>query len=679
MINDLIFAPLIDWPFLVGLGVAGLCGTLVSFWFGLSGWFLRGLGFLCILVLLSQPSFRQRQTQALNDIVLVVTDQSSSQTLDDRAGRVSTALAGLNEKLAQMPDVSVKTVTVSDAAQNQGTRIFDAIDKARGEIPARQLSSIFILSDGQVHDVPTMPDFSVPVHHLVTARPDEFDRNVEITQAPAYAILGEPVKMTFRVDDRGQVPIANEPVTVSILVAGQDRYEIQAVTGQDTTVELNLTHAGQTIFEFSVDQKPGEITTINNTATVSVNGIRDRLRVLLVSGQPHAGARVWRNLLKSDSSVDLVHFTILRPPEKQDGVPVSEMSLIAFPTRELFLDKIDDFDLIIFDRYKRRGILPNAYLDNIARYVENGGAVLIAAGPDFASAQSLARTPLDRILPGRASARVLRDAFVPELTDVGKKHPVTADLPAQGLWGPWERQLDMTINNGQILMQGNGDHPLLILDRVGQGRVALLASDHAWLWYRQYQGGGPNQELLRRLAHWLMREPDLEEETLSAEQLGDDLVVRRQTLGEVVDPVQVTSPNGAQYTIDLIPDGAGKFKGVVKSDEQGVFTLADKTMRAVVVKGALSPIEFDDPLASFDALAPVVRAANGGQDWSEKEFTIRSVRPGRVAAGRGWYGIARRGAFDTLEIRLTPLVPVWVAMIVLLTFVIGAWLREGRR
>ena len=100
---------------------------------------------------------------------------------------------------------------------------------------------------------------------------------------------------------------------------------------------------------------------------MQINGVRDRLRVLLVSGEPHAGERTWRNLLKSDASVDLVHFTILRPPEKQDGVPVDELSLIAFPTRELFIEKIEDFDLIIFDRYRRRGILPSLYLENIAQ------------------------------------------------------------------------------------------------------------------------------------------------------------------------------------------------------------------------------------------------------------------------------------------------------------------------
>ncbi len=127
--------------------------------------------------------------------------------------------------------------------------------------------------------------------------------------------------------------------------------------------------------------------------------MRDKLRVLLVSGEPHAGERTWRNLLKSDASVDLVHFTILRPPEKQDGTPINELSLIAFPTRELFQQKIGEFQLIIFDRYARQGVLPIIYFDNITRYVRDGGAVLVAAGPDYASQTSLWRTPLDAILP----------------------------------------------------------------------------------------------------------------------------------------------------------------------------------------------------------------------------------------------------------------------------------------
>jgi hypothetical protein len=127
-----------------------------------------------------------------------------------------------------------------------------------------------------------------------------------------------------------------------------------------------IPHAGPNIVEIEASPLDGELTPINNRAVVSIDGVRDKLRVLLVSGEPHAGERTWRNLLKSDASVDLVHFTILRPPEKQDGTPINELSLIAFPTRELFQQKIAEFQLIIFDRYARQGVLPLIYFDNIA-------------------------------------------------------------------------------------------------------------------------------------------------------------------------------------------------------------------------------------------------------------------------------------------------------------------------
>ena len=166
----------------------------------------------------------------------------------------------------------------------------------------------------------------------------------------------------------------------------------------------------------------------------------------MVSGQPYPGLRVWRNLLKADPAVDLVHFTILRPPEKQDGTPIRELALIAFPSRELFEVKLKEFDLIIFDNYSRRGLLPLIYLENIARYVEEGGALLEAAGPQFAEPLSLYRTPLARVLPGRPTGETFERGFRPVVTEAGQRHPVTAGLAAasgEPDWGRWFRQLDV--------------------------------------------------------------------------------------------------------------------------------------------------------------------------------------------------------------------------------------------
>ena len=182
---------------------------------------------------------------------------------------------------------------------------------------------------------------------------------------------------------------------------------------------------------------------------------------------------------------------------------------------------------MIFDRYHRRGILPTAYLDNVVRYVENGGAVLEAGGPGLASPNGLYNTPLKAVLPLVPSGRMIDQPFKPEVTTIGRRHPVTTGLPGspatkdgEPSWSRWFRLADSTVRQGQVLMDGAGGKPLLVLDRVGKGRVAELTSDQIWLWARGYEGGGPQAELLRRLAHWLMKEPSLEEEDLRAAAKG---------------------------------------------------------------------------------------------------------------------------------------------------------------
>jgi len=410
--------------------------------------------------------------------------------------------------------------------------------------------------------------------------------------------------------------------------------------------------------------------------------VRDRLSVLLVSGEPHAGGRTWRNLLKSDSSVDLVHFTILRPPAKQDGVPVRELSLIAFPTRELFLEKIDDFDMIIFDRYKRRGILPSLYLDNVRNYVEEGGAVLIAAGPDFASADSLYRTPIESIVPARPTARVLEERFRPSVTDLGQRHPVTSGLDREfdGEWGRWMRQIEVEQTSGDVVMSGQDDRPLLVLDRVGEGRVALLASDHAWLWNRGYEGGGPQLELLRRLAHWMMKEPELEEEALWAEATGQQMRIIRRSLSDTVGPVTITTPSGDVIERELSEVQPGRFETLFDGPEIGLYRLENGDQTAVIGLGPAAPVEFEQTIASAAPLQPILDRTNGGaKALADGLPRIRDVRPGRPAAGRGWIGLTPRDAFETLSVTQSPLLPAWLVLILIAGLTLGGWLREGRR
>ncbi|MGH1423780.1 MAG: hypothetical protein ACRBBU_03565 [Pseudooceanicola sp.] len=684
MTGNIIFDPILPWSLLVTIAGLSALGIILAVSRGLSGWALRGLAALVILGALAGPAYRQENRAPLSDIVLLVDDRSASQALAERKDQTDAAIAALEARLAARPNTEVRRITVGDGINNAGSEVMTAVAEALAEEPSARIAGTLIVSDGRIHDVERAPDLSAPLHLLTTGQPDDWDRRLIVRNAPAFAILGEPVTLTLRVEDMGSPPGPSTTAPLLISIDGGDPQEFRIEIGRDIELPITLPHGGRNVIQFSVPEADGELTPRNNSAIVQMNGVRDRLSVLLVSGEPHAGGRTWRNLLKSDSSVDLVHFTILRPPSKQDGVPVSELSLIAFPTRELFLEKIDDFDLIIFDRYKRRGILPSLYLENVRNYVEGGGAVLVAAGPDFASADSIFRSPLSEILPARPSARVVERAYRPAVTEMGNRHPVTAGLINEwkGDWGRWLRQIDVAPveGRGQVVMSGVEDRPLLILDRVGDGRVALLASDHAWLWSRGYEGGGPQLELLRRLAHWMMKEPELEEEALWADPTGQTMRIIRRTLSDTVDPVEVTTPSGDVITLPMEEVTPGRFETIWRGDEIGLYRLKNGDLTSVIGLGPSAPREFEATIATGDVLEPVINQVRGGIiALSDGLPSIRDTRAGRPAAGRGWIGLTPRNAYVTRDVTLTPLLPAWLVLLLSAGLIVGAWLREGRR
>jgi hypothetical protein len=457
--------------------------------------------------------------------------------------------------------------------------------------------------------------------------------------------------------------------------------------GVAQSVTVPIPHGGQNIVEIEASPLAGELTQVNNRVVVTIDGVRDKLRVLLVSGEPHAGERTWRNLLKSDPSVDLVHFTILRPPEKQDGTPINELSLIAFPTRELFQQKIDDFQLIIFDRYARQGVLPIIYFDNITRYVRDGGAVLVAAGPDYASSTSIWRTPLDAILPAEPSGDVTNQAFRPELTDLGQRHPVTRGLDGADAkpphWSEWFRVVDTRSTNGTTIMQGPDAKPLLVLSHEGEGRVALLLSDHIWLWARGFEGGGPHVDLLRRLSHWLMKEPDLEEEALRLSVSGRDLLVRRQTMADEVADVTLTSPSGTTRTIKLDAKKPGVWESTVKANELGLWRATDGKLNALINIGPANPREFAEVTSTTQVLAPLAQATGGDVRRLDNGGgltvpRIVPVRSGETYKGDDWLGLKMSSASVVRGVGVLPVFAGLLGLLLLLGSISGTWLREGR-
>ncbi|GGH61215.1 hypothetical protein GVY41_16395 [Frigidibacter albus] len=696
MVQRIVFDALLPWPLIWAAAVLAALMVALALWRGLPGWWLRGLAAVALLAALAGPALETEDRQPLSDIVLMVVDGSASQSLPGRAEQTAAAVARVEAEVAALPNTELRRIDVGDGAEDAGTLLMTALSAALAEEPRARVAGAILISDGQAHDLAAAPDMPAPLTLLQTGRAADWDRRLVVRTAPAFGIIGEPLSVVVRIEEMGAMPAgeAGRDVDVTLAIDGGEPEAYQVPVNTDLELALTLEHGGQNVVQFDLAASEGELTTRNNAAVVQINGVRDRLRVLLVSGEPHAGERTWRNLLKSDASVDLVHFTILRPPEKQDGVPVTELSLIAFPTQELFVEKIDEFDLIIFDRYSQRGILPPSYFDNIRDYVTNGGAVLVSAGPEFASVESVYHSSLAEILPARPTARVLERGFLPTVSELGQRHPVTegldeftpegADAPerAEGepAWGRWMRMVDLEDTTGETVMEGADGRPLLVLDRAGEGRIALLASDHAWLWSRGYEGGGPQLELLRRLAHWMMKEPELEEEALTVTAEGQDMTITRRTLGTGPREVTITHPDGTETVLPMRELSPGRHIAEFAAPEIGLYRMQEGDQERVFAVGPSAPREFESTIASAEPLTPAMAPVNGGAVRLEEGMPdIRTVREGRPAAGRGWIGITPREAHATVGLSVAPLLPAWVFLLLASGLILGAWLREGRR
>ena len=693
---SLAFTPLLPVALLAALAVAGAAIVILGVLLRQRAVWLRALGLALVMLALFDPSLVREDRTPLKQVVAVVVDRSGSQTIGERMAQTDKALASLRTRLAALGNVDVRVIEAGqETGGNEGTQLFSALNAGLADVPAEQIAAVFMITDGIVHDIPASTaalGFKAPLHALITGHEGERDRRIELVEAPRFGIVGKEQTIALRVldtDDRG------EPVSLEVRRDGVTVSTIQAAIGETIRVPVKIEHGGNNVVELEVAALPGELTTLNNKAVVTIDGVRDKLKVLLVSGEPHQGERMWRNLLKSDANVDLVHFTILRPPEKQDGTPINELSLIAFPTADLFGRKIKDFDLIIFDRYSNQSVLPPVYLDNIVRYVREGGALLLAAGPDFAKSEGIFFSPIGRIAPARPDGSLIESGFRATVSDDGKKHPVTRGLigsnqsPAakgQPTWGPWFRQISAQVTRGTAIMGGVEGKPVLVLSREGKGRVAELLSDQMWLWARGYDGGGPYLDLLRRLAHWLMKEPDLEEEALRASADGKTFTVTRQSLKAEVPPATITLPSGKTLAVALVAGEPGLWSGSVDVKELGLYKVTDGDLSVLASVGPENPREFQEVVSTTEKLKPLAEATGGtvrrigdGTSGAITMPRILEMRDSPIYGGSDYAAIRKTGASEVKGIGFDPLAVGFLGLLVLLGSVVLAWLYEGRR
>ncbi len=672
------FDPALPTAALAALGLLALAAFGIYVWRGGAAPISRALGLGFVFLALLQPQWIRETREPAQDIALVVVDQSDSLTLAGRREAARAAGAAVAERLAQESGLDVRVREARGGPD--GTLITSVIADALADVEPERIGGVVVITDGQAADPPDEPArlrALGPAHVLIVGDPARGDRRIELTAAPAFGIVGEPMRIAARViDSAGDVP-----VRVRVSIDGQQVTQRVARANAEFSIDVRLPKRGRNMVILEAEAGDQEITLSNNRAAFAANGVRDRLRVLLVTGEPHAGARVWRNMLKSDPAVELVHFSILRPPHKQDNTPLHELALIPFPTEELFERRLDDFDLIIFDRYRRRGILQAYYFASIARRVEEGGALLVTAGEAEAGVDGIYRTALAGILPSQPTGEVISRPYRPAPTALGRRHPVVRGLPAPELWGRWTMQVGADASGGQSVLQGADGRPLLVLDRAGRGRVAQFWSDQPWLWARGYDGGGPHGELLRRLAHWLMQEPELEEERLTLDAGPRGLEIERSTLRSSPSEIEIIAPSGARSSVRLAENAAGLWRADAPVDEQGLYEARGDGLRAFAAVGPLNPREAAALAANPDILRPFAQATGGavfltGEDGARLP-EIRRVDRGARAHGDDWLGIERNGAYVVRAAQASPLGPAWAWALAGLMLLMLGWRRES--
>lgn len=689
---DFAFDPLISVTWIFALTVTAILAACVGGYGRLRSLLARLLAALFLCVALLNPQTVEEEREPLPDEVLILKDASDSMTLGDRSAQVDKAYAELTRKLEADPTLSVTTAIIP--TDTNGTRLTSTLIENLGNLPQSRLAGVIAVTDGQIHDLPENPETllpeNVPFHGLIVGDPNARDRRIRAILAPRYGLVGEQAEFVVRVDDPGH---EGERAPIEIRLNGEVKARFSAIIGNRVSLPLEIERRGTNTIELTVEAAENELTVKNNLFVAEISGIRDRMRVLLVTGEPHRGGRAWRNLLKSDPAVDLVQFTILTNPGiKMTNAPPNELSLIAFPTRQLFEEKLDEFDLIIFDQFTRRRtpgrsgratpILLPYYIQNIAEFVEDGGALLVATGPAFASEDSLYRSPLSAVLPAIPTGETAEYAFKPKLNDKGRRHPVTAPFFGKDdqSWGRWNRVIESKVVSGNILMTGAAEEPLLVIENVGEGRVAMLMSDQAWLWSRGFDGGGPYSEMFRRLAHWLLGEPDLDAEKLTAHSEGDTLLVERRTLSDAEQSVIVKRPDGTAETLQLEKVENGLYRATTQTSGQGAYRFVSGDVSTVTAIGQLNPKEFSNLSPTAEILKPF-SDATGGQILPLPPETnlpsIRRTKPGGAASGEGWMGLVAHNDYVTRTSRRTPLAPGLLFFILALLALSWAWRREG--
>lgn len=673
-LSAILFEPMLPWWVLLPL-----CGVIILV--GVLNWrFARVMLGLALLMVLSGPVTEQKTLRPEKDVVVLVEDTSPSNDIAPRSDIRAEAAASLRQQLMAMENVE-PVVLQTDGNAARGSDLFNQIRGRLGSIPQGRLSAVVAITDGALSGIPDASQANLfgnaPLHVISTSAPDLFDRQLLIHRAPSFGLLGKELAATIEVKDT-----RNPTATVTMQVGNRAPEEFTVPTNEKTDLTFTLDRGGSTALRLRTPVMEGELTGRNNQAVKLMTGVRENLNVLLVSGLPHNGTQVIRSLLKSDPAINLVHFTILRTMGKIDPTPDDELALIPFPVQDLFSTDLPKFDLVVFDRYIHRGFIRQEHFRNIIQHVRGGRAMLVLAGPDYNQPFELPATPLQDIMPVKPVGDEQRSLYTPTLSEMGTRHPITEPFSEnQGAWGPFASVLPTQKTRGRTLMQSPNGQPLLVTSTEGDGRVAVWLSNNWWYWSRGIEGGGPQTQLLRRLTHWLMRQPELEERRIDMTIDDDTLRLAYRDVDKVDEmAVTITPPGGEPLEKTLT--AADNLTTTVPARENGLYSAetADGDVIAYAVKGQVRDLEWR--VAANQPPLETLANATGGYYVPADDATrttLRRVGDASRLYGPGWLGLPERNTASLEGTSQKPLIPMPLGLLLILLAIIGTWWLEAVR
>ncbi len=655
------------------------------FYLSLKYFFLRVCIFLIFLLLITNPMINSMKKKYYNDILIVLYDKTQSVVETKKTRQLLEVKEKIENNIKKLEKLEVVEIEVDNLNnlnnEKIDTKIITKLQKTFEKFEKNRVAGVIIVTDGVIHDLEKIEsDFEdIPMHFFLLGKKNERDRSIITESIPEYALVGKPINFIFKIID-GKF---EEDIEATFILDGVEVFSETFAPNINHQINLPISHAGENLLEIKISNHPDEITFANNYKVFKINGIHEKLRVMLISGEPNMGLRNWRNILNSDPSIELLHFTILRPPSKRDLTPVRELALIPFPSQELFSADISKFSLIILDQYTLQGILPKKYLDNIVDYVINGGAILNISGQEYLGDRSLSNSPLANILPAKPESFSTK-SFIPTLTNLGKRHPITNTLEnsyKNKKWGKWFSFIKTNQASGQTLMTANS-HPLLIINEVSDGRIAQILSDQGWVWKKDRENKGPLLKLLRNIIHWLLKTPEFQENYLEVFKNGDLITLNLNSLYQGNTKAIITNPMGKEISVLMKDNKNGSLIGTFESNEYGKFSLNVNDIKKDFFLGVSNSIELERVRSSdflIDSFFKKNKNYIYSTTWLGSDIpTILKVYSKNNIAGKNWVGLLEKKVKKNDIFVKKEFINWLLVMPLLLLLLFMCWFRENK-